>query len=605
MAPSTSAQDHADSQPPTVAAFSPTTISGSSLASRQRSSIIVHRKSPLLVATPPPITRALAYSHPFILPLNKLAGLLTWTSDDAWQSFLLVSTFWTIVLYGDAIILWAGPPLLVVGLILGMYWRRYSPLSTRSISGEKPAHQRAPSESSLRHHDSLDEIVETMRTFTTRCNILLEPFLELTDFLSTQRTATSATTRPALTTLFFRILFVTPIWIALTLPPVHLITTRRVILIMGTIILTYHSRPARVSRVILWRSLTVRRICSLITGLSFSLNVDKSPSSRTQSHGHTASIATRRRGESSGVRFTFILYENQRRWLGIGWTYSLFPNERAAWTDEHLNAVPSKQEFELPEVQSGNAKWRWVPGSEWHIDGVDDASGKAATKTIDGRGWIYYDNKWNDGRRGQDGWDRYTRRRKWCRDAELVEVTPTADSTSVEATSGLTQALEREREGRRESGNLDASTVDADSESLAGSTSSNTRRRRWFGNSKTVSDRTSSISSALPASNNNSSVDLGRITSATNSSRPGKSASKPISIPSSQKLSSSHSSGSGSFGREGSVHGSAAHSDRSARDKEIAHSQDRLDRWGARATGGIERAEREMGLGDEVNMGLS
>ncbi|KAB8075313.1 integral peroxisomal membrane peroxin-domain-containing protein [Aspergillus leporis] len=607
MAPSSSTQDHADSQPPTVAAFSPTTISGSSLASRQRSSIIVHRKSPLLVATPPPITRALAYSHPFILPLNKLVGLLTWTTDDAWQSFLLVSTFWAIVLYGDAIILWAGPPLVVIGLILGMYWRRYSPLSTRSISGEKPGHQRAASDSSMRHHDSLDEIVETMRTFTTRCNIMLEPFLELTDFLSTQRTATSATTRPALTTLFFRILFVTPVWIALTLPPVRLITTRRVIMIIGTIILTYHSRPARVSRVILWRSLTVRRICTLITGLSFSLNVDKTPSARTQSHGHAASIATRRRGESSGVRFTFILYENQRRWLGIGWTQSLFPSERAAWTDEHLNHVPQKDEFELPEVQSGNAKWRWVEGSEWRIDGADDSSGKADTKATDGGGWIYYDNKWNDGRRGQDGWDRYTRRRKWCRDAELVETAPTGESTSVEATSGLTQALEQEMERGKISGTFDASTVDADSESLAGSTSSKSRRRRWFGNSKTVSGKTSSISSTLPASNNNSSVDLGRITSTPSPSRPGRSVSRPISIPQSQKLSSysGSPSGSGSYGREGSVHGSAAHSDLSARDKEIANSQDRLDRWGTRATGGIERAERELGLGDEVNMGLS
>ncbi|KAE8152540.1 integral peroxisomal membrane peroxin-domain-containing protein [Aspergillus avenaceus] len=602
MAPSTSTQDHADSQPPTVAAFSPTTISGSSLASRQRSSIIVHRKSPLLVATPPPITRALAYSHPFILPLNKLVGLLTWTTDDAWQSFLLVSTFWAVVLYGDAIILWAGPPLVVIALILGMYWRRYSPLSTRSISGEKPGHQRAASDNSMRHHDSLDEIVESMRTFTTRCNILLEPFLELTDFLSTQRSATSATTRPALTTLFVRILLVTPIWIALTLPPVCLITTRRVILIIGTIILTYHSRPARISRVILWRSLTIRRICSMITGLTFSLNVDKTLSARTQSHGHAASIATRRREESSGVRFTFILYENQRRWLGIGWTVSLFPSERAAWTDEHLNHVPSKDEFELPEVQSGNAKWRWVAGSEWHIDGADD---KSDAKASDGGGWIYYDNKWNDGRRGQDGWDRYTRRRKWCRDAELVEVNPNGEPTS-EATSGLTQALERER--RKSNGTHDASTVDADSESLAGSTSSKTRRRRWFGGSKTVSDKATGISSTLPASNNNSSVDLGRITPSTaSSSRPAKGVSRPISIPSSQKLSSSYDSpsGSGSYGREGSLHGSTAHSDLSIRDKEIANSQDRLDRWGARAAGGTERAEREMGLGDEVNMGLS
>jgi hypothetical protein len=62
----------------------------------------------------------------------------------------------------------------------------------------------------------------------------------------------------------------------------------------------------------------------------------------------------------------------------------------------------------------------------------------------------------------------------------------------------------------------------------------------------------------------------------------------------------------GSRRRDSSVSGSISHSDSvSIRDKEIVHAQDRLDRWGTRATGGIERAERELGLGDEVNMGLS
>jgi len=37
--------------------------------------------------------------------------------------------------------------------------------------------------------------------------------------------------------------------------------------------------------------------------------------------------------------------------------------------------------------------------------------------------------QWHDGRRGKDGWGRYTRRRKWYRDAELVEVTPSTDDT--------------------------------------------------------------------------------------------------------------------------------------------------------------------------------
>ena len=39
-------------------------------------------------------------------------------------------------------------------------------------------------------------------------------------------------------------------------------------------------------------------------------------------------------------------------------------------------------------------------------------------------------SQWNDGRRGQDGWGRYTRRRKWYRDAELVEVAPGLETDS-------------------------------------------------------------------------------------------------------------------------------------------------------------------------------
>lgn len=398
MAPPSTAQDHGqpDSQPPTVAAFSPSTITGSALTSRQRSSVIVHRKSPLLVATPPAITRALAYSHPFLLPLNKLAGLLTWTSGDPWQSFLLVATFWTVVLHSDAIILWAGPILVVIALILGMYGRRYSPLSSTSSTGEKHKTKVAP-DSTLRHQKSLDEIVETLRIFTTRCNILLEPLLDLTDFLSTQRTATSATTKPALTALFIRILLVTPVWIGLTLPPFYLITTRRVVMAVGTIILTYHSRPARVSRVILWRSRAVRRLCAVTTGLSFadtSNNPQKPrPRAKDEGQGQGLNISTRRRGNNASVRFTFVVYENQRRWLGIGWTYSLFPSERAAWTDEHMNSVANKDTFELPDVRTGDAKWRWVEGTEWRVEGADNFNGKSNSKGSTGEGWIYYDTK--------------------------------------------------------------------------------------------------------------------------------------------------------------------------------------------------------------------
>ncbi|KAF5022029.1 hypothetical protein F66182_5912 [Fusarium sp. NRRL 66182] len=465
--------------PPTYASFSPVTLSANAPSrSSRRSTILVHQKSPLLLATPPQITRALAYSHPFLLPLNTFAGLLTWSSGDPWQSFLLLCSFWAIVLYGDVVVTWAGPVLVGMALIGGMYGRRYSPLSssgwaeTRSHSssskgtnqtagessqpngkasaGEKQSkHVRGNSEvTNTKHQKTLDEIVETLKQLTGRCNVLMEPLLDMTDFLSTQTTPTSATTRPALTVIFMRLLIITPIWIALTVPPWRVVTTRRVILVAGTIILTWHARVMRVSRAILWRSSTVRRLAAGITGLHFDTpeqpfrkDLEKAAkngpdrvaqqqeSELTKALGKTSSFQTnhgRRNAneKTAGVKFTFIIYENQRRWIGLGWTNNLFAYERAAWTDDHNNSVPSKDDFELPEVEDGSRmQWRWVPETRWRVDGVADEQGPVDYDGNEGKhGWIFYDNKWQHGLRGQDGWSRWTRRRKWYRDAELVEV---------------------------------------------------------------------------------------------------------------------------------------------------------------------------------------
>ena len=472
-----------DTSAATIATFSPTS-SYSSSGTRQRSTILVHRKSPLLVATPPTVTRALAFSHPFILPINKFAGLLSWSSGDPWESFLLVAGFWAAVLYGDSIIRWTGPLLLIIALILGMFARRYSPLSSTGWTGEKQkGREKRNLEGSMRHQKSLDEMVETLTVFTTRCNMMLEPCLQLTDFLSTQRTATSATTRPALTSLFVRILLVTPVWIILASPLLQLITTRRVVLTIGTLALSWHSRPARVSRTILWRSLTVRRILSVVTGLDLGAPKIRQkgippplPPRHKSQDASAKSFAVKDEARSSGVRFTFVVYENQRRWLGLGWISYLLPSERAPWTDEYLNPSDPKDNFALPEVDNKSAEWRWVPGSEWKIEGV--GKNKAAD---DGDGWIYYDNKWNDGRH-QDGWGRYTRRRKWYRDAELVEVTPESEIGSSQAT--LVPNHEREP--------LDApSEASNPAKEIDDSSSSQARKRGFFRKSSRSSGRSS------------------------------------------------------------------------------------------------------------------
>lgn len=354
--------------------------------------------------------------------------------------------FWGIVLYGDVVLMWAGPVVVGVILIAGMYGRRYSPLSSSGIK-EPPAqgkdaagkgsssadggqqkgnagdgqqkHKRGNSElTNTKHQKTLDEIVETLKEFTGRCNVLMEPLIEMTDFLSTQRTPTSATVRPALTVMFMRLLIITPLWVALSIPPWRIITTRRVILVGGTLVLTWHARVSRVSRAILWRSSMIRRVAAGITGLRFegsaqSLKKDlqdatkngqavvgKQPESElTKALRRPSALQTNHRrsggGKTAGVKFTFIIYENQRRWIGLGWTNSLFAYERPAWTDEHNNPVPPKDEFELPDVEDGSQMvWRWVEGGRWRVDGVTDEQGPTDYDSAAGEnGWIYYDNK--------------------------------------------------------------------------------------------------------------------------------------------------------------------------------------------------------------------
>jgi hypothetical protein len=494
-----------------VAAFPPTTsLHTHALAGSQRSAILIHEKSPLLVATPPQITRALAYSHPFVSALNYVLGLLSWTTGDPWESFLVVASFWATVLYGDYIIRWGGPLVVVSLLILAMYARRYSLLSSSVWTGQKRAktHRRGDSASQLH---SLEDIVDTLNTFHSKCNILLEPCLKMTEFLSTQTTATAATTKPALTALLFRIILVTPVWIILTLPPLYIITTKRVVLAVGTLVLTWHSQPARVTRTIFWRSKLVRRISAITTGLGLCGDaLDPSTSSlprRKSAHELAVAMAAKREADSPAIQFTFCMYENQRRWLLIGWTSSMLAYERGPWTDEHNGPVDPPPDYELPAVENANARWEWLPDSYWHVVDTDGTEVKDTNDPVGG-GWIYYDNKaslptgwnvpntlqWQNGRRGRDGWGKYTRRRKWCREAQLVEVLPTDSRKENAAPRSSEDSLKTPTRKPADAASSEAPSTRDDDESL----NSTRKRRTWFSrrSSQPSSEKSAALSGA-------------------------------------------------------------------------------------------------------------
>lgn len=414
--------------PPTIAAFSPVSASPASRLSFQ-----VHQKYPLLAATPPQVTRSLSKAYPWIRSLDFMMGLLTWTSSDPWESFLMVAFFWAVVLYGEILLRWAGNLIAVAVLITVIALRNYHTAPT-SIT--------------------FDEILSALNSLNRRMEIFFAPVETLLGILSLPKNATASTTVLAATRLFTRILCVSPVWILLAVYPSSIFTPKRIVLFVGTLLLSWHSRPAKVARTIIWRSVTFRKLSEMLTGLSLTPEpappslpprdivtcgtaaaaVTATPSG-TVAISKSTPLTANTDNASPGVKFTFAIYENQRRWLGVGWTSSLFTYERAAWTDEHLQACPPPQEFTLPgtAINSG-VYWRWVSGEDWAIEGAvaETVTGCETKKQhlrdklggpgCNGEGWWYYDNKWRDETKGVDGWGKYTRRRKWVRSAELVEV---------------------------------------------------------------------------------------------------------------------------------------------------------------------------------------
>lgn len=141
---------------------------------------------------------------------------------------------------------------------------------------------------------------------------------------------------------------------------------------------------------------------------------------------------------------------------------------------------------------------------------------------------------------------------------------------------------------------------------------SNARRRKWFSGNKdskahVKATSTSAISSSFDTTQENSGegdnnvISLPRPVALSRTLSIDSGANTFGTSPSQKSVSSSRnrrrgSNTSRSFGDGDSL---------SIRSREIEEAQDRLDLWATRAISGTERAEREMGLGDDINMGLS
>lgn len=357
--------------------------------------------SPLLTSTPPTISKALVKLYPNLIVVDRALSILTWTDDDIWPSVVVVLSYMAGVLYFETITKYFGH-LVVVGIMWG-----YSLLDNHV-------------EETLSTHPTLDDIVYVMNRVVTKADILLSP---ITIFSAED-----------VRKLLFTTMFLSPVYIILTffiLPP------RRLLLVAGIYVLTYHSAWSKVTRRLLWRFKLVRLLVFYVTGLDLG-GISKTQGIFAAVHKQMNNLSGSDNGNDEGwpIRFTYVLYENQRRWLGIGWTSSMLSYERSPWTDEFFNEAPPPDQFQLPDENTGMI-WRWVDKT-WRLDNTNDGAIQlpstkqrtTASPNAD-EGFIYYDNTWKKPST-EDSFSKYTRRRRWVRTAELLKI------KNVDDASGLT-----------------------------------------------------------------------------------------------------------------------------------------------------------------------
>lgn len=377
------------------------------------------QSSPLLTSTPPSISRALIRLYPYLIVFDKILSLLTWTGEDIWGSVLLLCIYITINLYFQNIVTYFGHLTCVLLLWL------YSNLD-RIVGTE------------MEERPTLDDIIHTVSSVSSKFDLLLSPIAVLT---------TSDIKRLLITTVFL-----SPIYMILT---VFFLPKGNLMLLLGVIGLSYHSSWSRVTRKMLWKSKTIRLFCFYITGLDIDgIKSYKALKGKTSGHNSLSStfatggststglfstvqkklLKSNRENESSydnkPIRFTYVLYENQRRWLGIGWTANMLSYERSCWTDEFLNEAPDPDNFKLPDDSSSGMIWRWIDKT-WRLDISNDGAiqvpasrSKTTASPSADDGFIYYDNTWKKPAI-DDTYSKYTRRRRWVRTAELIKVSDT------------------------------------------------------------------------------------------------------------------------------------------------------------------------------------
>ncbi|KAG7724732.1 hypothetical protein KL933_004554 [Ogataea haglerorum] len=324
-----------------------------------------------LLKMPPVITSALYTAFPFIYILDKVLAFLTWTNDDPYTNFIVIAIYITVVKYWTVVACTVLPTIIALGTCAMLWFLKTTIEDLRS--------EAAP--------PTIEEIIDTLINMQARFSYFVEPFsyfgsLSGSDYFN----------------IGFSLIAITPCYIWLM---TRIFTVRSFLLVFGVIWLSFHSSWSVATRHLLWRSIVIRKILTFATGLKFSL-VDKNIELTVLNDFQISNVGT-------GKIVEIHILQNQRRWLGVGWSNTLLPFERGPFTTENLEkSWNSLESFQLREITQAACRWRWL-----------DANWKTDNSFAPGEGWIYYNNSWKDPST-KDSLTSFTRTKRWIRRALVI-----------------------------------------------------------------------------------------------------------------------------------------------------------------------------------------
>lgn len=355
-------------------------------------------ESKLALTTPPIIVRVLSEAQLLIITLVKVFEVLTWTGSSHFYNYLVIVLYTLICLFFESTV-YFGHIILILGLLFFINIRQNRIL----FQSESTKY-------------NIEEIVSNLNNLNKKIKLFFKPLEGLKN-------------RSNMSKVLFTSLFLTPViiffYINLGVGP------KWIVWLNGLFIFTFHNKYFCDLRSLLWKFRVIRLLGMFLTG-----GASKIGSSHALSIASGSPVPNRNIGDNK--MFTFVIHENQRKWLGIGWSSNLLFYERNNFTDEFLNDSQSPSNYSLPPSTS----FSWID-SIWKLDLTNNGSllsSKKNTLASDpgpNDGWIYYDNYWNNPST-QDSISKYTRSRRWIR---LAILSSSTSSSSISGKENINSGL--------------------------------------------------------------------------------------------------------------------------------------------------------------------